>query len=148
MYLEDYKVGDKFEVGQVKVEKEDIIRFAKEFDPKPFHIDEEEAKKSKFGKLFASGFHTLSLCWGQWVKFNLNNTEGVIAGLGLENVSWKSPVFANDLLTSTVIVEDISISNKKDKGVITFKLETKNQRDEEVLEVTGKTLYKSKNYKK
>lgn len=145
MYLEDYKVGDVFDVPAVSVSKEDIIRFAKEFDPKPFHIDEEAAKKGKFGKLFASGFHTLSLCWGEWVKLNAHDTEGVVAGLGLENVKWKSPVFADDILKSTVTVTDISLSEKKNKGAITFKLETKNQRDEDVLEVTGKTLYKSKN---
>ncbi|MCC7270730.1 MAG: dehydratase, partial [Rhodocyclaceae bacterium] len=62
LYWEDFPVGSVAEYGGITLSKEDIVRFAREFDPQPFHIDEEAAKHSQFGGLIASGWHTCSLC--------------------------------------------------------------------------------------
>lgn len=144
MYLEDYSVGQTFDIDEVVATREDILRYANEFDPRPFHIDDEAAAKTRFGKIFASGFHTLSLCWSQWVKTKIDE-DGVIAGIGLDHVRWKHPVFIGDTLKSTVEVIEISQSKNKKRGVVKFLMKSKNQRNEEILEVIGIVLVASKN---
>lgn len=138
MYLEDYYVGQKFDVAPVKITEEHIIRHAKEYDPRPFHIDKEAASKTHFGKLFASGLMTLNVCWGEWVKTKTDE-PGVIAGIGMDRIRWLSPVFVDDELRSTITVSEITPSQKP-HGVVKFDMVSMNQDDEVVLTLTAIVL--------
>jgi len=95
LYFEDLEVGQKFELGKYQVTKEEIIRFAKEFDPQPFHIDEEAAKSSLYDSLIASGWHTNSIYMKLFVETMMAKAAGM-GSPGLDELRWKKPVFPNE----------------------------------------------------
>ena len=92
MYLEEYSVGMEREFGSKTVSKEEIIRFASEFDPQPFHLDEEAAKDSMFGELVASGWHTCSMLMRMLCDEFLLDDVGSLGSGGVDNIRWKKPV--------------------------------------------------------
>lgn len=143
MYLEDYYVGQVFEINPIKFTKEDIIEFAKKYDPRPFHLTDEGASNTRFGKIFASGFMTLTVCWSEWVKSGIDS-KGVIAGMGLDDVRWWKPVFADDVLTSTITIAQITPRKLKPDGIVQFDMLTKNQNGEKVFSLTAKALISKK----
>lgn len=143
MYFEDYVLGEEFEISPVTMQQEELISFARDFDPRPFHLEKSEAQKTRFGRLFASGFHTLCLCWGAWVKTKIDE-EGMIAGIGLDELRWKKPVFAGDKLFPRVKIEALKPSSDGKKGAVTFKMTVNNQEGEEVLSLLGTGLVASK----
>lgn len=98
LYFEDLEIGQKFELGSYQITKEEIIRFAKEFDPQPFHIDEEAAKSSLYGSLIASGWHTNSIYMKLFVASMMSKAYGM-GSPGLDELRWKKPVFPNDTLS-------------------------------------------------
>ena len=101
LYLDDLKAGQRFATGSVTVSEAEIIAFARQFDPQYYHIDPEAAKKSAFGGLIASGFHTLSLSFRLFFDLNLW-PEAVIASPGMDQVKWLKPMRPGD--TDTVMV--------------------------------------------
>lgn len=143
MYFDDYVLGQVFDVPPVQIGEEAIIAFAEEFDPRPFHLEKKEAEKTRFGKIFASGFHTLSLCWGAWVKLKIDE-EGMIAGIGIDELRWKKPVFSGDVLYPQVRVESLIPSQKGHRGAVTFRMEVTNQGGEEVLSFLATGLVERK----
>lgn len=143
MYFEDYKIGDKYYLDEEKVELDEMVKFAKEYDPRPFHISDEDASKTRFDKVIASGFFTLSFSRSKWVKTK-KDEEGMIAGAGLNNLSWINPVYANDRLKSTFTVLDKKKSKDKDQGIVKVSYLTTNQDDKKVLYFEADILVKSK----
>lgn len=139
MYLEDYYLGQTFEIEPIKITREDMLEYASKYDPRPFHLDDEAASKSKFKKLFASGFMTLNKCWVEWVKTRIDE-DGVIAGMGMDNLRWWNPVFEDDMLRSTLTVAEISPSDSKPHGVVKFDMISKNQNDQDVMSLTAIVL--------
>lgn len=139
MYLEDYFVGQTFNIDSVKITEELILEHAKKYDPRPFHIDKSVAEKTRFKKLFASGLMTLNVCWGEWVKTKIDE-KGVIAGIGMDNIRWLSPVFVDDELHSILTVSEITPSVKNPHGVVKFDMVSMNQNDEIVLTLTAIVL--------
>lgn len=143
MYFEDFELGQRFYCEPILITAEDIIRFAEKYDPLPIHLDNEFAQDSMFEGIIASGFHTLSAIWGQWIRLNIFGNE-VIVGLGLDFVQWPAPVRANDILTTKAEVVGLQPSSKNDRGKIAIKLTVTNQRDEVVLETQSNALIKRK----
>jgi acyl dehydratase len=133
----EFQVGQTFETESVTITKEEIVEFALKYDPQYMHIDEEKAQASIFGSIIASGMHTLSATWISWVQLGLFGDD-VIAGVGIQNVKFRRPVFPNDRLSVKIEVIDME-QRKPDCGSITLYLSTYNQKDELVLEaeVTG-----------
>jgi len=141
-YWEDFPVGSVTEYGGVTLTKEDIIRFAKEFDPQPFHIDEEAAKHSQFGGLVASGWHTCSLCMRMMCDAYLLDSAN-LASPGVENIRWLKPVRPGDRLHARVeIVESRRSNSRPDRGVVRSHMQLFNQRDEVVLSMRGMGMYR------
>ncbi len=133
LYFDDLKVGDRFESGGYTVTESDIIGFALQYDPQPFHIDAEAAKTTPFGGLIASGFHTLAIGFRVlhapgWL------TSANLGGIGIDELRWLKPVRPGDTLrTATIVKEIVPSKSKPDRGVLKHDVIMMNQRDETVL---------------
>lgn len=90
-FFEDFEEGQTFEVGTYRLELEDAIAFAREYDPQPFHIDPEAAQKTPFGGIIASGWHTLAINARLGVEGMMSSVAGLGAP-GVEEVKWPKPV--------------------------------------------------------
>lgn len=96
-YYEDFHVGEEITLGGITVTREEILDFAKRFDPQPFHIDEVAAKSSMFEGLIASGWHTASICMRLYVDSVLNDSSSM-GSPGVDQLRWKRPVRPGDTL--------------------------------------------------
>ena len=143
MFYEEIELGQRFYCEPILITSEEIERFATSYDPLPIHINPEIANTTIFEGIIASGFHTLSAAWGQWVRLDIFSNE-VIVGLGLDFVKWPAPVRANDVLTAVVEVVGLKPSSKQGRGIVTIKLSATNQKGEVVLEVQSNALIKRK----
>ena len=137
-YLDDLKVGQRFVSGTTTVDPQAIIEFAKRFDPQPFHIDEKAAAGTIFGGLIASGWHTAAM--SMRLLLEACPMAGGTIGLGGE-VAWPQATRPGDVIHVECEVIDIHPSSTKpDRGIVTLRGETKNQRDETVQALTAKLL--------
>lgn len=130
LYLEDLHVGQTFVSGSTTVTADEIKAFAREFDPQPFHLDEEAAKDSLFEGLAASGWHTAALTMRLLVQaFPL---AGGLVGAGGET-TWPRPTRPGDTLTVHVeVLEILPSRTRPDRGMIRARSETRNQNGEAV----------------
>jgi acyl dehydratase len=132
-YFEDYIPGSVHEFGPITVEKEEIIAFAKRYDPQTFHTDPEAATKSIYGGLIASGWLTGSLTMRLAVDHYLSHVAS-LGSPGLWEMRWLGPVRPGDELRIRVTVLETRRSNSKpDRGILRSFIETLNQKDEIVL---------------
>jgi len=140
-YFEDLKVGDRFKSQGYKVSEEQIISFASEFDPQPFHLDREVGSKTMFGELIASGWHTAAITMRLFVQ-TLNFAEGAI-GLGVDELRWPNAVKPDDELQVEVEIVDLRVSKSKPThGVVRLRYVTTNQRGEVVQTMFASALVK------
>jgi acyl dehydratase len=139
LYLEDFAVGQRFTSGTHAIDANQIKAFALRFDPQPFHTDEVAAQASFFRGLAASGWHTAAITMSLLVKSGMTIAGGLI-GAGCE-LSWPRPTRPGDVLQVESEVLAVTPSRSKpDRGMITLKSETKNQRGEVVQVLTSKML--------
>ena len=139
LYLEDFHVGQRFTSGTHVMDAQEIKAFARQFDPQPFHLDEEAAKRSVFGGLVASGWHTAAISMRLQVESGLLIAGGMI-GLGGELV-WPRPTHPGDVLVVVSEVEEVTPSRSRpDRGTIKVRSETRNQREEVVQILTARML--------
>ena len=135
--LEDYVVGSVSEFGSIAVEEAEIIDFARRFDPQVFHTDPEAAKKTIYGGLIASGWHTASMMMRLIVDHYLPTTRS-LGSPGIDNMRWIMPVRPGDELSVRVTVMEANRSRSKpDRGVVRSFIEVLNQNHEVVLSVTA-----------
>jgi len=131
-YFEDYAVGQKFTTGTVAVTAERIKAFAREFDPQPFHTDEEAARHTFFGGLVASGWHTAAMTMRLFVESDITPVGGSI-GAGGSDLSWPRPTRPGDVLHAESEVVELPPSRSKPAiGIMKVKLTTYNQKNEVV----------------
>ncbi len=131
-YLEDFATGQTFGSGRLKVDKEQIKVFAAEFDPQPFHIDEETARDTMFRGLAASGWHTAALTMRLLVESEFKPAGGII-GAGVDELRWPRPVRPGDELhVESEILEVRPSKSRPEKGVIKLKTTTLNRNGEPV----------------
>ena len=139
-YLEDFKPGDVIELGARTISKERIIAFAREFDPQPFHTDEEAAKRSIYGGLLASGWHTGSLLMRILYDGLLHDTAS-LGSPGIDELRWLEPVRPGDTLAGRMtILEVIPSRSKPDRGLIRSRMEMQNQHGTVVPTIRGLSL--------
>ncbi len=144
LYVEDLSAGMTFTAGPVKITEADIIAFAREFDPQPFHTDPEAAKNTIFKGLAASGWHTMALTMRMLV--NGGWLAGGVIGLGIE-ISWPRPTRPGDELSIECEVIEITPSRSKPtQAVATLRTLTKNQDGETVQILTSKNLVFRRGY--
>ena len=127
-WFEDFEMGMRFKGGQVQVTEADIKRFAAEFDPQPFHLDEAAAQKTAFKGLAASGWHTAALAMRLAVE--INPSRHPLLGLGVDNLRWMMPVRPGDTLQLEGELVGLNPSKTKPQGVVLIKYTLYNQNDE------------------
>lgn len=131
VYLDDLAVGQRYSTGSSTLTAESIKAFAAQFDPQPFHLDEQAARDSIFGRLAASGWNTGALSMRLLVEGPMRIAGGLI-GLGGE-LSWPRAVYPGDTLHVESEVLDVRVSESKpDRGIVTVRNRTLNQRGEVV----------------
>jgi acyl dehydratase len=131
-YFEDFAVGQKFGSGTIEVTAERIKSFAREFDPQPFHVDEEAALHTFFGGLVASGWHTAAMTMRLFVDSDIKPATGYI-GAGGSDLTWPRPVRPGDVLHAESEVLELRPSRSRPEiGIMKMKLTTYNQANETV----------------
>ena len=129
-YFEDLVVGSKASFGSYAVTREEVIAFASQYDPQPFHLDDEAAAQTHFGRLSASGWHTCAMTMAMIVE-NLKATEQ--AGLGSpghDELRWITPVYPGDTLRcETELLEKRQSQSKPEMGIFRSKMMVFNQDD-------------------
>ena len=132
-YFEDYIEGDVHDCGSIAVEADEMIAFARRYDPQDFHADPEAAKKTMFGGLIASGWLTAGLMMRLYVDHYLTHVAS-LASPGLDELRWLKPVHAGDRLSLRVtVLKAVPSRSKPDRGAVTSLIEVFNQADELVM---------------
>jgi acyl dehydratase len=127
LFLEDLHVGDRFDSPTIQVTEEEIVQFAQDFDPQPFHLDLDAGRRSIFRGLVASGWHTAAMSMKLFVTGDLELAGGSV-GLGVDELQWPRPVRPGDTLRlQTEITEIRPSQSKPDRGVIRIRNVTTNQ---------------------
>src|SRR5215216_6322043 len=132
-HYEDLAIGEVIPLGSTTVTREMIISFATEFDPFPFHLDEEAAKKSLLGGLASSGWQTAALTL-KMLGDTFLNTIASMGGLGFSDLKWKKPVMVGDSIGGTATVSNLRRSHHHpERGIVTIDLDIRNQSGEPVM---------------
>ena len=141
VYFEDFTPGRVFELGSHTLTREAIIEFASQFDPQPFHLDEEAGKRSHFGGLVASGWHTVGIMMRLLVE-GLIGQSSSMGSPGVDEVRWLKPVRPGDTLhLRYTIHEAVPSRSKPDRGVVRGVMEMINQHGDVVMTVKGMGMY-------
>ena len=133
-YYEDFKVGERFTSGGLTMTEAGIVEFARQWDPQPFHIDAEFAKKWTYGGLIASGLHTMSVTLRLWLDLGIFRACS-LGSPGIGEVQFARPVRPGDTLRVVTDIVELRVSaSKSDRGIARVRQVTINQRGEAVLE--------------
>lgn len=145
LYYEDISVGDSFDLGSYTVSREEIISFATQYDPQPFHIDPVAAEESPFNGIIASGWHTISIT-NRLVVDEFLNTIANQGGLGAESISWAAPVRPGDTITAELDVLEKRVSESNQSvGILRTEKRAVTQDETEVLTYKTANLIARKN---
>jgi acyl dehydratase len=136
-YFEDYVPGAVYVYGSVTMTEEDILRFAREFDPQGIHTDHQAALKGPYEGLIASGWHTCAVMMRMYADHYISKVGG-LASPGVDELRWVRPVRPGDSLSLRTTVQDRRVSRSKpDRGLVHTGIEVLNQHDEPVLTMTA-----------
>ena len=138
MYFEEFAVGDRFALEPITLTEEEIYAFAEKYDPQPIHIDPQFAAQGLFKGIIASGFHTVSAIWGQWIRANKMGTENL--GGTIDFLRFLYPVRPNDQLHTVAEVVEKIPSSKEKRGIVVIKLTVTNQNQKVVLETQSRVI--------
>ena len=140
-YFENYVAGSVYEFGSIAVEQEEVISFAQRFDPQVFHTDPELAKKTIFGGLIASGWHTAGLMMRLFVDHYLSKAAS-LGSPGVDELRWTKPVRPGDELAIRVTVQEVKRSRSKpDRGIVHSFIEVMNQNREVVMSIKAVNFF-------
>ncbi len=140
-YFEDFRPGDTVALGQKPVSEAEILAFARDYDPQAFHIDKEAAKRSTFGGLVASGWHSCAIFMRLFVDGFLKESSA-LASPGVDQIRWLKPVRPGDVLSGRITVVDaVPSRSKPDRGLVHHDCELTNQRGEVVLTMRTLALF-------
>jgi acyl dehydratase len=143
-FFEDIAVGERTDLGSYTFTAEDIKQFATRFDPQPFHTDEDAAKRSHFGGLVASGWHTASIFMklqAQVILQRRMEPATTAVSPGFRNLRWRKPVYAGDTLRyRTEVIRKRELSTRPQWGIVFNQVTAVNQRGEVALEIESSVL--------
>ena len=137
LHFEDFEAGQHFVLGTHTVTEEEIVAFAEQWDPQPFHVDPEAARKTVFGGLIASGWHTGAL----WMRMYVANVLGSASrgSPGIEELRWLAPVRPGDTLTGTMtVLETAPSARDPSRGTVRIRAEMTNGEGVVVLRMTSR----------
>jgi acyl dehydratase len=141
IYFDDMQVGDETLFGHYDVTREEVLEFARKYDPQPFHLSDEEAAKTHFGRLAASGWHTCAMTMSVIVKKITETRQAGLGSPGVDNLRWLKPVYPGDRLTVRgKIVETRPSQSKPDIGSVRTETTVTNQDGDAVMRFTSIVL--------
>jgi len=141
LYWEDFVVGRVFELGPRAVSRDEILQFARSYDPQSFHTDEAAAASSIYGGLIASGWHTCAMVM-RMVCDGVLSRAASLGSPGVDSIRWLKPVRPGDTLRSRfTVLEQRASTTKPDRGVVRAEWRVLNQNDELVMTMEGVNMY-------
>lgn len=144
-YFEDYVAGRIYEFGSFTLEEEEMLSFARRYDPQPFHVDPQKAEQGPYHGLIASGLQTISIVTRLYMDHYMSTVAGM-GSPGMDEVRWPKPVRPGDTLRLRVtIVETRPSSSRKDRGLVTALAEGINQKNEVVASLRIVNIIKARN---
>ena len=136
-YWEDFQIGERAELGRHSFTDEEIVEFARRYDPQPFHVDAESAKHSAFGGLIASGWQTCAVGMRLMVEGYISQTVS-LGSPGIDSIRWLKPVRPGDTIAyRRIVLESRASTTRKGVGLVKHRWEAVNQRGELVLTMEG-----------
>lgn len=141
LYYEDIQLNVVQKFGQYEVTREEVIEFASKYDPQPFHLDDEAAAQTYFGRLSASGWHSAAMMMRMMVDHMKTHKQAGLGSPGVDNLRWIKPVYPGDTLRcEQVTVEKRRSESRPDMGILKGRTEIFNQHDEKVMTVESTGL--------
>lgn len=143
-YLEDFTVGEHARFGRYEVTREEVIAFAQAYDPQPFHLSDEGAARTHFGRVAASGWHTCAMAMRMIVdEWSSRDDVGTLGAPGVANLRWLRPVYPGDVLRCEAEILEVRPSQSRpEMGLVTSRLTILNQHDEPVMTQEPTVLYR------
>jgi acyl dehydratase len=141
IYFEDLQVGAVTDFGSYDVTREEVLEFARKYDPQPFHISDEAAAKTHFGRIAASGWHTAAMVMSVIARHVIAHEQAGLGSPGIDDLRWKKPVYPGDTLRVRGEIVDTTPSRSKPE-IGSFRTHTivTNQNDEVVMTFTSIVL--------
>ncbi|MCF8881249.1 MaoC family dehydratase [Erythrobacter sp. SN021] len=144
-FYEDIEIGRERAFGQYQVTREEVMEFASKYDPQSFHLDEEAAAQTHFGRLSASGWHTCSMTMAMMVENMKQEKSAGLGSPGIDHLRWKKPVYPGDTLRcETEVIEKRRSQSRPEMGIFKTRIRTLNQHDEVVLEMQSNGLIRTR----
>lgn len=141
IHYEDIKVGARQSFGNYAVTREEVVEYAAKYDPQPFHLDDEAAAKTYFGRLSASGWHSCAMTMRMLVDNMSTVQQAGLGSPGIDNLRWVKPVYPGDVLRcETEVIEKRRSNSRPDMGLFKSRCRTFNQDGELVLEMVSNGL--------
>jgi acyl dehydratase len=141
-HWEDFQVGEVEQIGTRKVARDEVIAFAREYDPQPFHVDEGAAAKSMYGGLIASGWHTCAMVMRMMCDAYLLDSASV-GSPGIDNLKWLKPVRPGDTIRAQrTTLESRASKSRPDVGIVKNRWEVFNQEGEMVMSMEGYGMFR------
>lgn len=133
-YFEDIEVGRKARFGRHEVTRDEVIAFAEKYDPQPFHLSDEEAAATHFGRLSASGWHTCAMTMAMLVEHLKAQKQAGLGSPGIDELRWLIPVYPGDTLScETEVIDKRPSRSRPEMGSYRSRMTVRNQRDEAVM---------------
>jgi len=141
LYFEDLEVGAKASFGHYEVTREEVIEFASKYDPQPFHLDDEAAAQTYFGRLSASGWHTCAMTMRMMVEQFTSTQTASLGSPGIDELRWLKPVYPGDTLrVEAELIEKRRSKSKPHMGFTKSRQATFNQNNEPVMTMIGNSI--------
>lgn len=142
VFFEDFTPGDTAEFGGYRVTEEEIVDFARRYDPQPYHLDREAAKASIFGDLCASGWHTCAMTMRMMVDHMAESGAASLGSPGVDQIRWLKPVYAGDELSvRTEVIETRPLRRRRGLGIVKSSYTVVNQKGEPVMTFIGNGFF-------
>jgi acyl dehydratase len=143
-YFEDYVTGSVHEFGSITIDEREVIEFARRYDPQPFHTDPDAARRTAFGGVIASGWHTAGLMMRLVVDHYLSHVAS-LASPGVDDLRWAQPVRPGDTLSvRATTLETRRSRSKPDRGIVSTLFEVLNQRGDVVMSLKAMNMLRAR----
>ena len=145
LYYEDIAIGTRSSFGHYEVTMEEVTEFAGKYDPQPFHLDQEAAAQTHFGRISASGWHTCAMTMAMMVENMKTNAQAGLGSPGVDKLRWIKPVYPGDTLrVETEVLEKRRSRSRPEMGIFKSRGTTFNQHDEPVLTMVSNGLIRTR----
>jgi len=140
-YFEDIAIGTKASFGSYKVTREEVMDFAARYDPQPFHLSDDAAARTHFGRLSASGWHTCAMVMSMIVENGKKNPSAGLGSPGIDELRWIKPVYPGDTLRcETEVIEKRQSQSRPEMGIFKSRMTVYNQDDVAVMSMVSNGL--------